>query len=178
MKYKVINEEILYTAEPITRVNLADVGRLKELAAQTRRRRVRLCAHPEVNDGLHEMIIVHAKNAYVRPHQHLGKSESFHLIDGRLKVVLLEDDGRIKDVLELGQPGLGPNFYYRLSEPWFHTVVPLSDWVVFHETTNGPFRREETLFADWSPAEDDLSGQAAFMKELAERMKAWPEIMS
>ena len=170
--YKVENPEVLYTSEALTRLGQADVDDLKSRAAGNPRRRIRLCTHPDVGNELHEMIIVHARGAYVRPHLHREKSESFHLIEGSLQVVFLEPDGAVRDVLNMGPVGSGETFYHRLADPWFHTVIPTSEMVVFHETTNGPFRREDTVFAPWAPLEDDLPGRTAYQEQLAEAVSA------
>ena len=49
------------------------------------------------------------------------------------------------------------NLYYRLSESLFHTVVPLSDYIVFHEVTNGPFKKEDMFLPEWAPKKGDKS---------------------
>ena len=169
MNYTIVSDEVLYTNEPVTRVSHDDIQVLKTLALRNSRRRIRLCAHPGVGDGLHEMIIVHAGGTYIRPHKHVGKSESFHIIEGRFQVVLFEEDGRIRDVVNLGHTESGANFYYRLSESWFHTVIPMSEVVVFHETTNGPFRPEDAVFAPWAPQENDHEGQKRYLDQLRVR---------
>lgn len=166
MKFRAINEEVLYTAESVTCVNQADVELLKSLASKNPRKRIRLCLHPNTEDCVHEMIIVHCKGAYVRPHKHSGKSESFHVIEGRLKIFFFADDGEVKDVITMGQLNHGEIFYYRLSESWFHTVIPISKVVVFHETTNGPFNREETVFASWAPREEEHEAQKSYLNRL------------
>ena len=170
MDYSVNNPEVLYTTQDLTRLDRADVETLKSLAAANPRQRVRLCSHPRVEDTLHEMIIVHTRGAYVRPHKHPGKSESFHLIEGRLQVIVLEEDGAIRDLINMGPAESGATFYHRLSAPWYHTLMPLTEMVVFHETTNGPFLRDETVFAPWSPEEDDTDGCQAYLHDLAERI--------
>ncbi len=174
MNYSIASDEVLYTTEPVTAVNHADIQRLIGLAAKNPRQRIRLCAHPDTEDRLHEMLIVHAKGTYVRPHKHPGKSESFHMIGGQLQVVLFEDDGRVKDVISMDEVRSGDTFYYRLSEGWFHTVIPTSTVVVFHETTNGPFKREETLFAPWAPEEDNYEAQEHYLKELSLTTRSRP----
>ena len=93
MKYNRISNEVLYTDESITKIDQVDIESLKALAAKNSRKRIRLCAHPDMQDNLHEMIIVHARDAYVRPHKHIGKSESFHVIEGLLLVVVFDDEG-------------------------------------------------------------------------------------
>jgi hypothetical protein len=41
-----------------------------------------------------------------------------------------------------------------------------SETVVFHETTNGPFKREDTDFASWAPEEDDEKSARGFQETL------------
>ena len=72
----------------------------------------------------------------------------------------------------MGPMGSGEIFYHRLADAWFHTVIPTSEMVVFHETTNGPFRRQDTIFAPWSPPEDDRPGREACQATLAEMVSA------
>ena len=170
MKYKVVNDEVLYTNELITTVSQTDIDLLIYFAEKNSRKRIRLCAHPNTKDRLHEMIIVHAKGAYVRPHKHPGKSESFHIIAGTLKVIVFDDKGDKTE--EIVMSGIKSNsiFYYRLSESMFHTVIPISEWVVFHEVTNGPFDRSETIFAPWSPGEEEYEKQQHFLELHSKRI--------
>ena len=170
IKFNEINEEILYINEPIARINTAEIELLKKKAVNNKRKRIRICTHRDVNDAIHEMLIVHVKGAYIRPHKHTNKIESFHVIDGDLKVVVFNDLGNIMDVIDMGNYSSGKNFYYRLSDSHFHSIIPVSDLVVFHEITNGPFLREETVFADWAPTESDIELQQEFMNSLIERV--------
>ena len=161
------NEEVFYTRRSVTTVGPAEINFLKAAAAGNSRRRARLCAHPDMDDALHEMLIVHMGGTYVRPHKHLGKSESFHMIEGALKVFLFSDEGQLEDTIELGALETGRRFFYRLSTPKFHSVLPESDIVVFHEVTNGPFDRADCVFAPWAPAEDaDADEQRQFMNNI------------
>lgn len=169
MNFIEINEEVLYTQDRITCVNSKDIELLKSKAAANKRKRVRICSHIDKNDSLHEMLIVHNMGIYVRPHKHNDKSESFHIIEGCLDVVTFDDHGNILNVIEMGEFTSGKCFYYRLSASHFHTVIPKTDWVVFHETTNGPFNREDTEFSDWSPPEDDENAQKVYLDNLIEK---------
>lgn len=151
--YERLNDEVYVSKDPVTVVAAGDIAFLKEKAADNPRRRVRLCAHAAADDSLHEMLIVHARGNYVPPHRHMGKSESFHMIEGKLKIVLFDDLGNIEKVIDMAADDSAAAVFYRLSAPTYHTVIALSDFVVFHETTNGPFRREDMQFAPWAPAE-------------------------
>jgi len=170
MSYKKFTDEVYYSQDSITKILLSDIEFLKETAGQNLRKRARLCTHADVNDSVHEMLIVHAKNGYVPPHKHLGKSESFHIIEGELDVVIFGDDGKIIDVIHMGLHATDKVFYYRLQESYYHTVIPLTDWVVFHETTKGPFDRAKTLFASWAPEEDDSEKHEPYLTQLLDRI--------
>jgi cupin fold WbuC family metalloprotein len=166
-----VNDEVYVADEPIVKVTRRDVEWLKGLAGGTKRRRVRLCAHKEAKNTLHEMLIVLNGTTYVRPHKHRGKSESFHVVEGVLSVVVFTEEGQVREVIRLGEYASGRQFYYRLEEPAFHTVLIESASAVIHETTNGPFDRKETEFAPWAPAEEDAEAGRRYLKQLAEALK-------
>jgi len=155
VNFKQINEEVLYTIDDIISINKSNIDILKAKALKNERKRIRLCAHRDVQDALHEMLIVQTKDVYIRPHKHINKSESFHIIEGELIVVIFDDIGRILQVVQMGEYLSGLVTYYRLSDDYFHTVVPVSDIVVFHEITNGPFNPEDTIYPLWSPKDND-----------------------
>jgi cupin fold WbuC family metalloprotein len=158
---------------PVVRLPDGAIEFLKAEAAKSERKRVRFNAHPDSKDLLHEMIIVLDRATYVQPHKHLAKMESFHVIEGEAQVVLFDDAGRVTDVVELGPAGSGRCFFYRLRAPVFHTVVIHSPCLVIHETTNGPFKPEETVYADWSPAEKDgPAAISAYLADLKPRISA------
>jgi cupin fold WbuC family metalloprotein len=165
-----VNDEVYVADEPIVKVTRHDVDWLKGLAAGTRKRRVRLCAHKNTQDTLHEMLIVLDGATYVRPHRHRGKSESFHVVEGRLSVVVFDEAGGIREAIRLGEYASGRQFYYRLAEPAYHTVLIESVSAVIHETTNGPFDRAETEFAPWSPPEEDAEAGRRYLLALAEAL--------
>jgi len=167
LKYSVENEEVLFCRESIPRIDRGDVQQLVALAKANNRERIRLCSHYDTDDTLHEMFIVHSSNTYVRPHKHLGKSESFHVIEGRVDVVVFDENGDVCDVIQMGDYASDQAFYYRISTALYHTLLIRTDVLVFHETTAGPFNRKDTVFASWSPEEKDIAGCALFMKKLS-----------
>ncbi len=156
----------VFNQDDVIVVDRAKIDELKARSLTADRQVFRLCLHPNPEAGLHEMLIVHQKDAYVKPHKHFAKSESFHVIEGELDVFLFDDSGAITRKIELGEYRSGKPFCYRLSAPVFHTVLPKSAQVVFHETTDGPFKREETLFSAWSPEEKDTAAVQRFLAGL------------
>ena len=167
MRVKTLNPEVLVADEPIVQVSRPDVEFLKVSAVQNERKRIRLCAHPDVDDRLHEMLIVHAKETYVRPHKHLNKTESVHIIEGLVDVIVFDETGNICEVIRMADYASGHRFYYRMSSPYYHTLLIRSDVLVFHETTNGPFVRTDTVFAPWSPEKSDSAAVKEYMEQMA-----------
>jgi len=170
-KYHQKNAEVLYAKAKIPTLDKSDVENFKRLSSQNTSERIRLCTHTTENDLLHEMFIVHKKSTYVPPHKHLGKSESTHIIEGLVDVVLFNDFGRVDQVISLGDFASRKEFYFRISTPVFHTLLVRSDILVFHETTNGPFSKVDTVFAPWAPDRSDEKACNEFMAHLEQQIK-------
>ena len=173
MRIRKLNDEVLYTEDHVVQVMSSDIQWLKNKAEGNLRKRSRLCTHRTVADLLHEMLIVHARDTYVRPHKHLGKSESVHVIEGMVDVVLFDEKGIIREVVRMGEYSSGRTFYYRVSDPFYHTLLIRSEVLVFHESTMGPFDRADTIFADWAPEETDRNACTAFIRELSSKVEAF-----
>lgn len=167
------NEEVLFAADKIVQVKREYIYFLKERVRHNQRKRIRLCTHKNIDDELHEMLIVLTKGAYIRPHKHLNKSESFHIIEGSVDVIVFDDEGHIIEVIQMGDYSSGSTFYYRISDPYYHTPLIRSDFLVFHETTNGPFTRSDTIFAPWAPEESNSAAGKEFMEQLAQAVESF-----
>ena len=102
-----VSDEVFVTERDITTVGPQEIAALKAIAASNPRKRARLCAHPGVGDRLHEMLIVHVGRPYVAPHKHPNKSESYHMIEGRLAIVVFDDRGTAVETTRMGAPGSG-----------------------------------------------------------------------
>jgi hypothetical protein len=48
----------------------------------------------------------------------------------------------------------------------WHTLIVRSEFLVFHETTNGPFNREDTIFPLWAPEEKEAEQVIGFIESL------------
>ena len=169
-QYRSLSLEVLYPEALITTTDRSDIDLFKQMSSRNPRKRIRLCAHSSPDESLHEMLIVHERSAYVRPHKHPGKSESTHIIEGLVDVVMFDDEGRVEGIIRMGDYASGRSFYYRMAVPVFHTLIIRSDVLVFHETTNGPFDRRDTVFAPWAPDDDDIDSVSTFMAELSDRV--------
>jgi cupin fold WbuC family metalloprotein len=164
--------DVFYCVDSVVSAGKPMIDFLKSQALNSARKRSRLCTHPDTSALVHEMLIVHHRDVYVRPHRHIDKSESFHRIEGTALVILFGSDGSLRDVLELSTADDAP-FYFRIAAGVFHSFVIRSEWLVFHETTAGPFERSSMEFAQWSPDESDSVGVAAFSERLGQDVQSF-----
>jgi cupin fold WbuC family metalloprotein len=156
------SEEVYYAVDEIVSFSQSHVDFLKSNMHNSKTGRIRICAHKSPGDMIHEMLIIIDGKSYMRPHKHVGKPESFHIIEGAIDVVLFDEEGNIVDKIRLASRGSGSDFFYRLSKHQFHTVLINSDHAIIIETTQGPFNKEETIFAPWSPNEYHISASKYF----------------
>jgi cupin fold WbuC family metalloprotein len=172
MKLKRQSDEVFVAVDAIFVAGDDAVALVKEQAAKNQRGRARICAHRQSSDLLHEMLIAIRRNSYVHPHKHREKSESFHIIDGFVDIVIFNEEGMIEDVLSLGPTGTGRACFYRLSEPRFHTLIIRTEQVVIHEVTNGPFIKGQTILAPFAPSEERQRDALLYMDDLRSKVDA------
>jgi cupin fold WbuC family metalloprotein len=164
---------VFYNDAEIAEVTSDWYEKLKRHALQADQKRARLCLHHKPDDPLHEMIIVFHRDTVIRPHRHLSKTESFHMIFGELDIVLFDDRGQKTRVIQMGDLASGKTNLYRLSGPTWHSVIIRSEYAAIHEVTNGPFRVEESDFAPWAPEQPEAL--RAFLANAAGQLPAAAE---
>lgn len=172
MKLRKLSEEVFVAEDAIVRLGQAELDLIRHQAAVSPRRRARICAHRDHSDAVHEMFIAISADSYIHPHKHLGKGESFHIVQGQVDVVVFDDDGELLDVVELGDRGSRKDFFYRLSTSLFHTLLIPADVLVVHEVTKGPFDPQRTVLAPFAPSEHEPEW-TAYMRGVADRVKEW-----
>jgi len=160
------NPEVFFSDSPSIALGLDQVEQLKEQALKNPRRRCRLCIHQDETDPIHQMVIVHMNDTYVRPHKHRTRTESFHMIEGKCSLVLFDEEGGIRDIVHLGLPGSGQSYFFKTTERLFHTTLIHTDIAVFLETTEGPFLRDDTLFPPWAPNGEDDTEVSKYLEDL------------
>jgi cupin fold WbuC family metalloprotein len=127
---------------------------------------LRLCLHQGPEENFHDMIIVQHGGGYYRPHRHLDKGETWHMLHGRMGVFVFDETGAVTDAKILSPDA---NFLYRVGNAQYHTLVPLTSIVAYHESKPGPFMGPgDSLFAPWAPDGSD----AAIVSTYLERLKS------
>ena len=100
----------------------------------------------------------------------MNKSESYHVIEGLAFVVTYTEEGLVSTMTKIGEYQSGERFYYRTEDDVYHSLLIASECLVFHETTRGPFHREDTVYAPWAPAENDVPAVGKFLDRLRDRL--------
>jgi len=155
--------EVFYSDGAFLAVSCRDVDFLKSAALASPRRRARLCFHSSPVDAQHEMLIVMHRDSYVRPHRHFSKVETLGIVEGTCEALLFDADGHLVEKLSMTPPPQGGAFFYRMPPGQFHSLLFSSEWVVFIETTVGPFTLEVSESAPWAPPESEPKEGAAFL---------------
>jgi cupin fold WbuC family metalloprotein len=143
----------IFNDQPIFSMEAADIESLKQSAKLSPNRRFRQCLHYGPHDQTQEMLIVCCGDTIMPPHRHpVGRSESYHVVEGSMTVCFFDDEGRVVRKLQMGTLNSGKPFIYRVSEPIWHAPVPTSEWLVYHETFTGPFIKDKAVeFPAWLP---------------------------
>ena len=143
-----------------------DWGALLQQAKKNNISRARVCTHMDNLSAVQEMLIAFMKDSYVRPHRHLHKSESFHVIEGELSVIFFDENGKETDRVALSASDPEKPFYFRGERENWHTVLIESEYAFIHETTTGPYEHDDRLLAPWAPAEGESHQILEFLAEL------------
>lgn len=112
------------------------IKELKTISHKLGKKDIRICLHNNRNSNLHNMINLIYKKEENIPHKHVHKSEIYHIIKGRMTINIYNKNGEIVDKCLLDGE---KTFLYRVGKDTFHTTVPETEYVIFHETRRGPF---------------------------------------
>lgn len=136
------------------------IEELKAASTRLGNRNVRLCLHEDPASTLHDMIVLIRRGGYYAPHKHISKSETYHIVDGRAVLFLFDDAGKVRETTVLEPSG---NFIYRVGINMFHTMVPLTETLVYHESRPGPFAAGgDSVFPSWAPDPKDQAAGVEF----------------
>lgn len=134
-------------------INEAMMSELRNHAMKSELGNSRILLHRDATNKLHEMLIVHKKGPYIRPHINKGSSKSYIIIDGEMVVAWFKEDGDLLKTCFLSSTEGEMNRIIRFENEIFHTLLPLTTSVTFVETILGP--HVNTIYAPWAPTIDD-----------------------
>jgi len=146
-----LNDEVEINQSDFIAIDQTWIERIKAIAKNNGSGKYRTCIHQSEKDDVHEMLIVHTSRAYVRPHKHRINGESLQFIEGVGTAIIFNEDGSIKQAFKVGGQSSDNTFYYSMGKGLFHMLIIDSEYLVFKETTRGPFIRKDTIFPNWAP---------------------------
>ena len=106
---------------------------------------LRICLHKKYKDKHQDMIILQQKKNFYMPHKHLEKSETYHIIKGKMGCVLFNQKGKIDFKCTLSE-----NDIFRVPINTFHTMIPISKYVIYHENKAGAFKKNDSVHSNWT----------------------------
>lgn len=140
--------EAYYSRSRAPLIDHAVIGALKDRLAASGGSTVRICLHEGPDAAFHEMAVVHKKGGVFKQHKHLAKDESYHMIDGILRIEIFDEPGLLVETFRLGGAGTGLPFWVRIRPGVWHATIPETDFAVFHEARPGPFKGGDSIFRD------------------------------
>ena len=164
-------KDVIYFKNSLIKIKKKDIDLLREYSKYNIDNKSRYCNHKSKNSKLHEMIILHKKGYYVRPHSHPNRTESVHLIKGKVDIVI-SIKRNIIDLIKMGNYQSGDVFYYRMNNELIHTLIIKSAYIIFHETSLGPFKRKNTKFTKWSP----INKNSRYLSSLKKKIKIYANL--
>lgn len=110
---------------------------------------VRVNLHPDPSAPVHDMIIAQRAGGAPFTHRHLAREETYHMIEGRMRLQFFDEGGGRTNSYLLGAPGTGLPLLVRVPKGIWHATEPETDFAVFHESRPGPFDPKDTIPAPW-----------------------------
>lgn len=153
-----------YCKKSPVRIDWKFIEELKATSAKHGNVNVRLCLHSDPDAVFHQMVILERKGKYYRPHKHKLKGEAFHIIEGRMAVFVFDEQGRVTDTCVLDAK---ESFIYRVDTGIYHSVLPITDMVIYHESKPGPFLGDQdSVYPTWAPDGTSPGEVSAYVERL------------
>ena len=120
------------------------------------KKNIRICLHTNIKDNHHDMVLLQQRKDFYSPwinnnkmgnypHKHIKKEETFHLIKGKMACGIFNNKGEIKFVCLLKK-----NSIFKISKNIYHTLIPISKHVIYHESTLGKMpKKGDVKYAPW-----------------------------
>jgi cupin fold WbuC family metalloprotein len=168
--YERQTDEVFRTKPGVVSVSRADLEYMRSEANRTVNKRICLCVHQSDKDQLHEMFGVYTHKTFFGDKLHFGKDKSLHILEGEADLIIFDEVGNIRDLVQLGDRTKDKNIFVRVPQGVTYSLIVRSEYLIVHEATSGPFNREETLWADWSPLDSELPALKVHQQHLEMRL--------
>jgi cupin fold WbuC family metalloprotein len=155
-----------FVLRPPVLIDARLIAELKQISTQRDNSNVRICLHESPEAEHHDMVALERKGRYYRPHKHFNKGDTSHMLEGRLRVFSFDTEGEVIDAV-----AIGPGEIYRTATNMYHAILPLTDYVIHHESKPGPFEGEnDSIYPDWAPDGSDQAEVDAYIGTLTAQL--------
>ncbi len=139
---------------------------LRDMIGFTKKTRstIRLCLHRSIYEKHHSMLIIDYKFNLNKPHFHFKTSETHQVLIGKLAVIVFsKKNGVILKSYILDGKNI---FLDRLDPNECHLLLPLTNYVIYHETNSGKFNRSkpDMYFPKWFKSFNNKEKKLFFQK--------------
>ena len=136
-----------YLLNPYQKVDKSISNFLENYSKKNNYCDVRVCIHESPNSKHHDMYILHHKKNYYIPHAHKDCGDTYVVINGKLGCILFSKSGKItySCILKKGE-------MFKVPSAVYHTIIPISNKVLFFEMRNGPYKQKKTSTPRWCPS--------------------------
>jgi cupin fold WbuC family metalloprotein len=146
--FEKISETVYRSSRQLVTVNAKQLAPIIEAAKKSPLKRARLCCHSGQEEKLQEMFIALASGVRIEESVHLRKDESLTVIDGQGTYYFPNEDGSLRETIELSPYNSctpqNSAFFARINRYVPHKIVVSSDYLLIHESTTGPFYKNDT----------------------------------
>lgn len=115
------------------------ISELKKIALENNDDQ-RICLHTNKKSSLQIMINCLIRKKEYSPHKHFTKDEFYYLLNGRLKIILINKTKKITNLRILDSK----NRFFFLTKNIIHYTIPLTKTCTFVEARPGPFEKKDT----------------------------------
>lgn len=157
-----------FSKKKSARVDDLLIGQLKQVAEQAGDKNVRLCLHDSPGASFHDMVILERRSKYYRVHKRPNKDVTYHMIEGSMAAYMFDEEGRVEEACLLVP---GNSFIYRVDADRYRVSIPVSDVVIYHEVSPGPFVGEsDSIYPTWAPDGGNHEDAMAYTTKLLEAL--------
>lgn len=143
------NERVYFAASENIKLSRQQIFLFREISILNNLEVSRICLHRDQNSLIQEMIMFHCKSTTVGPLKQLNQSISYHIVDGVIQISVYENE-KIRDTYTLSSISYSNKQLgsIRINPDEYRTVSSITENAIFIETTNGPFKDDDTIWLE------------------------------
>jgi glucose-6-phosphate isomerase len=144
-------------------VDTKDIAEIKRLSV-TESEGARYSLHASPASSLHSMVILQPYGTYAQPRKHRTKAKLFHIVEGEMVVVILEQDGAVRAAHHLAADKV---LVVHVEPDCYHTNMALTSHAIYHEVITGPFERAsaDRVYASFAPSDWEQEEGLAYIRQ-------------